>query len=114
MKPQIENGKAVVCSDIGFQWTSEYEIRDAGYYEKEKLVVVIVHVDGNTQRLVGLNLDNSERFSVEPPNGWFLYYLSSHIKFNVAVVCVSDKERFDWFFGINPNTGELTSLNRSH
>jgi len=117
LKPEIKNRNNIIFTNdkgVVFNWTSEFEIRDANYYQMEDLVVAIVQKIGDKQALIGINLDGSKRFDVAPPDDWFLYYLSSHIDYNISVVCVSDKERFDWHFGVSATTGEVTSLNRAY
>ena len=89
------------------------KIRQAAVDENLGIVLVILENESG-QKLVALNSDGTERFSVPPPKDWNFYYLSTHINHALAVVCVSPKERFDWFFSIDPNTGVLQSLNRAY
>lgn len=89
------------------------KIMQAALEESLGLVLVILENESN-QKLVALNIDGTQRFSVAPPKGWTFYYLSAHINHALAVVCVSENERFDWFFSIDPNTGLLQSLNRAY
>lgn len=116
MKPDIREERSIyLCFPSGEEllWESKNRIRDASYYEEEELILVIEEEDNN-QWLVGLSITAAERFKVRPPAGWYMHYLSTHIKFSTAVVCVSDEERFDWFFGIDPKDGTWVSLNRAY
>ena len=93
--------------------TFEGEVRQVAL-ENEVGIALVLSENNNCQYLTGLNLDGTERFKVTPPKDWSFYYLSTHINHKLAVVCVSVKERFDWFYSIDQTTGELVSLNRAY
>lgn len=115
MKAEIRvNKKSIVCSSIGFKWSSAHVISNAKHYENEQLIAIIVVLDDGAKRLKGLNLDGSEPFDIDAPEGWSLYSLSSHSKSPVSVVCVPEKEGFYWQYGVHPGSGELTPICRSY
>ena len=116
MIPQITKKRTITfCLPDGseFSWTAKADIRTARYYEEEDLLLVILE-KGEQQWLIGLTLQAEQIFKVKPPENWSFYYLSKHININTAVVCISELERFDWFFGIDPKDGALESLNRAY
>jgi hypothetical protein len=116
MKPTVRNKRFLDLSLPSGQelcWESDKDIRDARYYDAED-VLLVIQEENKVQWLVGLNVNGVEIFKVAPPENWYLYYLSTHVNFNIAVVCVSEQERFDWFFGVNAKNGDWSSLNRAY
>ena len=60
-----------------------------------------------------LSLNGDYIYTIKPPIGWSIRYLTTHSTAKVAVVCSSengvvDSWFSDWHFAINPDNGELT------
>ena len=108
------NKRSVVCAEIGFKWSTKFIVCDASYWDNEKLVIVIIKLEDSSRIIIGLNMDETERFNVKEPTGWSFYHMSSHVKFDVTVICVCEKDGMHWHYYITPDSGELTPLNRSY
>lgn len=113
---EIINKNAVVFTESsGLEGSINFSgsVRQAATDIEQGILLVVVESEG-VQTLFGLKLDGTELFQVPPPKGWNFYYLSTHVNHKLAVVCVSETERFDWFYSICPKTGFLTPLNRAY
>ena len=64
--------------------------------------------------MVTLKPNGEIKFDVTEPREYWFYYLASHVNFEMAVVCVSKGNALDWYFSVDPDSGELHPLNRSY
>lgn len=91
-------------------------VHAAVFSKTHKLVLVLIVDEGkdNPKYLLGFKPDGKKTFKVGPPEGYSFYYLASHLHHETAVVCCSNGHGLDWYFSIDPKTGELGSLNRAY
>ncbi|ELV8623127.1 TPA: hypothetical protein ACGUPG_004540 [Vibrio vulnificus] len=94
----------------------EDKVTCTAYSETHDLVLVLTSSDGSSvgDKLIGYRGSGQLLFEVNEPLDYSFYYLSSHIHHETAVVCISKCHRYDWFYAINPETGQLESLNRAY
>ena len=104
-----------IGNEIG-TFQTEDDIISSAYSPKNNLVLLLTQSDNAefSNRLLGLESDGEIRFDVKEPKEYWFYYLSSHVNCETAVVCISKGNALDWYFSINPESGELRSLNRSY
>ncbi len=92
------------------------QIHGSAYSPTNELLLVLTGLEGKntSDKLHGLRRSGEKIFEVSEPEGYSFYYLSSHIYHETAVVCVSKGNTLDWFFSIDPSSGELKPLNRAY
>lgn len=93
------------------------EICDSAISLSHQLILLLTRqpVTQTCNQLVGLNQNGNIRFEIQAPDDYEFYYLSAHVRFETAVVCINRaKQKLDWFYAIDPQTGQLSSLNRAY
>lgn len=104
-------------NNVSHTFHTEDEIYDSAISSSHQLILLLTRPSTaqTCDRLVGLNQTGTVRFEVAAPDDYQFYYLSAHLHFETAVVCINRaKEKFDWFYAIDPQTGRLSSLNRAY
>jgi len=92
------------------------KIVDSAYSPSSDLILVLVQsaeVDF-ANRLIGITVNGQIKFDVCEPEGHYFYYLASHINCETSVICSPKSFGLDWFYSVNPDSGELTALNRAY
>ena len=85
--------------------------------EKQGYVLILLKGENLPEKLIVLDKSGKEVEAVTSIDGFNLYYLSSHPKTEVSIVCVSDKpvDGFtDWHFGFDMRSHKFIRLNRAY
>ena len=95
---------------------TEDKITCSAYSPENNLVLLLAQSGEATcsNRLVALKENGEIKFDVTEPSDYWFYYLASHVNYEMAVVCRSKGNALDWYFSVDPDSGELHPLNRSY
>lgn len=90
------------------------EIDQVAERESEPRVLVLYGADIPSLRLAAFGADGMQVIDLPHPEGWYFYYLSTHVYFEHVVVCVSESEDYDWFFRLDCEAGTPVPVNRAY
>lgn len=106
-------------TDVGIRLPDRVD--SACAYESEPRVLALYGPDRWKLRLAAFDSSGRQVLDVPPPDGYHFHYLSKHINWEHAVVCIVSEEgyvagehNFDWFFAIDVQNKCLVSLNRAY